>query len=73
MRNINQWTDENTTVQAEIEPTRSEYGRFWPMVSLSRVQGSKYQPYKTGSADWRKAANALLAQHARSNFEQGRH
>ena len=61
----NQWhNDKGKTISSESRP-----GEYWyPVINPRRVSGSKYQPYQ-GNSEWVRAANKLLASHARSNFE----
>jgi hypothetical protein len=64
--NINKWETDNGIVKSETRP-EGEY--VYPIIAMSRVSGSNYRPYVSGSKAWREAANKALANHARSNFE----
>lgn len=65
---MNKWMNEETGMIVKSE-TRPDGEYVYPVVSLRRVKGSSYTPYTAGSVEWRKAANAALANHARANFE----
>jgi hypothetical protein len=69
MNNINKWDNDYLRV-ITVSSIRPEGPGWYPVVSLSRVRGSSYTPYVSGSVEWRDAANRLLADFARANFER---
>lgn len=63
---MNKWTDGKKVAVSEKRP-----GEYWyPVVNFRRVHGPEYRPYETGSTEWRRAANHVLASAAQTNFEK---
>ena len=69
----NQWIDEQgTIIISEKDPNKGlEFEEFAPVVNERRVRGATYVPY-AGNSEWVQAANRLLQDLARSNFETRR-
>ena len=69
----NQWIDEQCAIiVSENDPNEGlDFEEYAPVVNERRVRGATYVPY-VGKSDWVQAANRLLQDLARSNFETRR-
>lgn len=78
MANVNMWAAEwdtdgvnywpKSSVESETRPSEQHY----PVINERRVRGSRYTPYKSGSKEWRDAANRTLSSRAQANFQNGK-
>ena len=63
---MNVWINEDgKTIKSNSRPL----GEWYPHYAASRVHGDRYMPYQ-GRSEWEQAANASMAEKAKSNFQR---